>query len=1066
MALLITRLRSFSILCAALVWIAFSGGPILSAEFSWSWDVSGDLLGWEAVNFESTMVKDGQLRGTTRYDAQLISPLLSLEAGERRFLEFRLKSDTGGGGELFFRDQSEGFSGERQISFSILGDGQFHTYRVDLSAYAGWKGHVAQVRFDPLNPAGAKIALRGLRFVASESGNLVENGNFEWSDTAGGTPSAWIFEGLTLVLIAREESGHALRATGIAKGASIRSAMFELPETGAHRLALEWSGDVMPQVTVEIFNVFHESIGKHELKLSELITKDWHRAEAKLEVEPLAAYAQISLPVEMGRTLELISVSLLAEARPDAIAASATTSTSAPEVKAVPTFTALPKPAVCRLKYLPGRIPSLEIDGETVSPMHVLTMRTTAEMDERILENTRNAGIEVLWLNLPQGFAWKPDAAPDFSELDLRLAEVAAVHPEARIVLNVPLDPVYNPGMREWLNLYPDELARKDDGDTNVGGYRGSKIRAPSYASEVWLRDAGEAWRALIRHVRTGPHAGRVIGYVPISGISWEWFYWGSQSKDFLDYSAPFVRAFRSWLRQIYDGKIEALNRAWNRHYSSFDEITVPTRAERDNANPHLFLDPKTQGAVIDLHAFIAHLVSDDVLHFCRIVKEETQGESICGTYYGYVMYIGYAYFGVHSGHFALQKVLESPEIDFLMSPSRYGYRSLGDGTGFMTTVDACKLHGKLYIDQIDIRTFRGTGPSGQISRIPSLAGSVEVLRREFANCLVNGVAPQWYDFGNGWITGDQRLMQAVGQMKKIESELLHAPRQAVDPQHSIAVVVSETSILHCKVNSPIQNAAVNNQINPLNGMGIAWDAYLAGDLESIPDYPCYLFLNCFDLTAQQKRFIEEKLKRSGKVLVWIYAPGILEPVQGRPRAETSLDATRIAEVTGFDVRPVEDGSLLVQMDGAAKPLGTGMKAAGVVMNYGDSHVVTPRFGVFNGDVQGVYVENGGGALSVKKFSDWTSIYSAAPTLSSGLLREIARLAKVPVVNEQEKDVTYVSGNLFAVHSLSGGERSFFVGKDCLKVKELFSRSEYAVKDGRFKAVLEPGGTTLFLIER
>jgi hypothetical protein len=86
--------------------------------------------------------------------------------------------------------------------------------------------------------------------------------------------------------------------------------------------------------------------------------------------------------------------------------------------------------------------------------------------------------------------------------------------------------------------------------------------------------------------------------------------------------------------------------------------------------------------------------------------------------------------------------------------------------------------------------------------------------------------------------------------------------------------------------------------------------------------------------------------------------------------------------------------------------------------------------------------------------------------LPAALLRNIAKLANVPVINNYAGDVTYVSKNLFAVHSLSGGERVFIVGDKYKSAKELFSDQTYTVQNGKFTALVPPGGTLLFLLEK
>lgn len=229
---------------------------------------------------------------------------------------------------------------------------------------------------------------------------------------------------------------------------------------------------------------------------------------------------------------------------------------------------------VAKIKYLyGGQVPALEINGQTHTVMHM--MHGNAE--QKLIRLTRENGVDLIWLNVERGFGWNKGGPYDFSDLDRICVDLLNQYPDAYLVLNVPLDSVYNPGMREWNTQNPDELVKDHEGKTRIGGYSGATIEAPSYSSRVWMNDASDAWRALIRHIRSSSIGERVIGYVPISGISWEWFYWGAQSRDFVDYSRPATQDFQRWARAKY-GDIVRTNVAWKTTYANFEAIEIAER--------------------------------------------------------------------------------------------------------------------------------------------------------------------------------------------------------------------------------------------------------------------------------------------------------------------------------------------------------------------------------------------------------------------------------------------------------------------------------------------------------
>jgi hypothetical protein len=1299
----------------------------------WQWSEPGNFLGWEPVSFASAKVADKALQGVTNDFPRLTSPPLRIDAAQWVDLEFRLKTTTGGPGLLIFSRVGESRSDTRLISFSVIGDNQFHTYRVNLSSHPLWKDTIAQILFYPLLKAGAQIELQSLRFLPKNSGGLLTNGGFDLTDAGSGLPENWSFHGVKAETVAGEGAGQAVSIQSErAPKSEMQSAVFEFPTTGPHRLEFLFKNEASAlPLTCEVtyFDVFEHLLKTEKLALKVAAAPLWKSAAGTFSVPELAAYGRLSFQLAPASTVTLDDVNLNAlpptkapweegwranwimpvdaKALPDApryyrrafnvakasdltaakiqvtgddnarffvngrelpaganwenwqkidiydlkphlrdgenvVGVNTTnrpgsegvlaeldlqspvgkitintdsnwrtlvgdgvkpdwstpgfdvsgwsaarelgippilpwndlpahsdlglpmphqikvtafntpaqaesgqeitvqlefvpqsdgdhpsawklqlTAPNAPPDSAAFVFPPVPlnaaqwkrgtpvklrqtlqlpkylqageyslsasftfaatiegsvpgarhitlkplpaaSPPTAKVVYLPGDIPAFEINGQITPVMHVMTSGlATSGIRKEIIENGREQNLNLIWLNV-EGFDWNPDAPATFAAIDEAMAAVLEANPQAHIVLNVPLDPSRNAGMQKWLKLHPDQLIQNSEGSTGVSGYDGNVYKGQTYASfasQQWMTDASQSWRELIRHVRTSRFADRVIGYVPIAGPGAEWWYYGAQ-KDLIDYSEPFRHAFANWAKTQYGGNLALLNKTWNTQFADFDAIQLPSKAERLAAEHGLFLEPAKSGQAIDLTEFLQQVMADDILQFCRIVKEETQGGAICGTYYGYVMHLGRPYFGAQSGHYALAKVLASPDIDFLMSPSPYEDRGLGGASGYMTTIDSLKLYGKLYINQSDVRTFRAVGMTS--GKVETLKDSVSILQRQFADGVVNGAAVQWYDFGQGWIAGDKRLMQAVGQMRQIEKTLQRTPRETMDAPNSIAVITSEKSILYTKLDSWIQDAAVDHAQEQLNRTGAAWDSYLLSDLPKLGNYRTFLFLNCFDISDEQKKFIDENLKKDGNVLVWVNAAGIIRRQGGSTPAQATYDPQRVSEVTGFNLKQLPDGPLTARLVAGDHPLQRGITAGTV---YGSANITGTRFAAQDGVALGSFNDNDQTiALAVKRFDDWTSIYSAAPNLPAPLLRNIATLAKVPVVNVREGDVTYVSKNLFAVHNLTGGERVFRVDVRCKTAQDLFTEKTYPVQNGQFTATLAAGGTALFLL--
>ena len=66
---------------------------------------------------------------------------------------------------------------------------------------------------------------------------------------------------------------------------------------------------------------------------------------------------------------------------------------------------------------------------------------------------------------------------------------------------------------------------------------------------------------------------------------------------------------------------------------------------------------------------------------------------------------------------------------------------------------------------------------------------------------------------------------------------------------------------------------------------------------------------------------------------------------------------------------------------------------------------------------------NGKAGLVVRRFADWTSVYSAAPLTCPGVLRALARAAGVHLYCDRD-DALYVNNRYLGIHAQHGGRRT------------------------------------------
>ncbi len=735
-----------------------------------------------------------------------------------------------------------------------------------------------------------------------------------------------------------------------------------------------------------------------------------------------------------------------------------------------------------KIEWLNGQVPALSINGE-VSPLMAYNV-LDAGVREDFVPHIRDVGLHLYAIAFA-GTNWRGDGDYDFAgqagdksptfvgtnlSIDDLLGRLVKADPQAHVILTVQVDNTMAKGLTPWVDKHPEEVARDEAGNTILTPWPGwQKSRLPCFASKVWLKDTADMLRALARHIGSGPYADRVIAYQPVGGITAEWHYWGATCQEFLDYSRPFQVAFQEWAKRKYDGNLEMLNQSWHKQFASFDEVCIPTKSERLRTDIGDLLDPQRSQYVIDYVQCVSDVVSDAIIYFCKAIKDETGGRSLTGVYYGYTLFVCGPYLQHLTGHFALEKVLDSPYVDYVISPPRYLDRGVGGASGFMIPEGSVKLHKKLYYCEPDIRTFCSTEPEAA-KEAHTLEDTEAVLEREFGRTLVAGCGVRWYDFGQAWIAKDVRLMQVLGRLLSIERECQGVNRATLCGEHSIAVIASERSMSYAGVASAI-SSQLDYAYACFSRTGVGADFFLLEDLDKIPeDYRCYVIEGALCITDEQKTMIAKRLKRNGNVVVWEYAPGITD---GR-----RISVDNVSEITGFKMGVLGRRlALRVKIDGAKHKILTYLPGP---ITYGEYEYQTSlaengmmakddRVNLVlyaeDGEVVGMLKGTGKAGLAVKKFKDWTSIYSSAGSLPPALLRGIAEYAGLPVANAFAGDITYVSDRLVVVHTVAGGQRQLNFGPKVSKVRELIRKTESPVTEGHLVVKLDPRSTYFFLAE-
>lgn len=649
---------------------------------------------------------------------------------------------------------------------------------------------------------------------------------------------------------------------------------------------------------------------------------------------------------------------------------------------------------------------------------------TWEEMPQHNLAVFCERGVRMYQLDISFEQMWKKDGTMDISMAQRQIRGLLEVCPEAavffRLHVNAPF--WWLDEHREELVLYADTMAlpQVEYGLQSPLFGDPRAMERVSLASEKWLQESSKMTASFCQQLSKTPEGRAVIGIQAACGVYGEWHYWGFVENE-PDVSEAMTQRFRKWAKEKYQNESN-LQAAWQDETVTFASIEVPDVATRASTRG-IFRHPQTEKYAADYFRNQHEMVADQIIHFCKIIKENWSRPIITGTFYGYF----FSLFGreVAGGHLELRKILESEYVDYLSAPQSYGPKARKNGEVYRSRglLTSCRLNEKLWLDEMDIEPNLHYFYLKDVDKY--LSAGRAVTRRNMTYSLLKGMGLWFYDYGISGVEFDDFHLKYMGVsgwwdhpevMKDIAAikEIVEARIAAEKPFTSDADVlfIGDTESCYHTASLPGKNPLLELSMDWASlaafRTGVAFDAIHLGDLEKVDweQYKVVVFGNTYQLSDSQKAFIKNRVAKDNRQLVWTYAPAYI--------TADSLDIAALSAVVGMELKQIElqdTVRLRLAKEPAQFLAGQNRLTCEVAKK-----PFAPAFALAEDRVRplGYYQENGEVAIASKEMEGYTSWYIGAPAKEeqNNILRYILHQGKAHRYTDDPTAVVYAGWGL------------------------------------------------------
>ncbi|MBO7327731.1 MAG: beta-galactosidase [Lentisphaeria bacterium] len=625
------------------------------------------------------------------------------------------------------------------------------------------------------------------------------------------------------------------------------------------------------------------------------------------------------------------------------------------------------------------------------------------------------------------------------------------LNPDAKIILSIGLHPYW-----QFTKDYPEETWIGKNGKPVYGtgihineslgpDKRSNRYSWPSYQSEILKAHYKEQITNIINGLKKAKLSKAIVGIHIAGGHD------NQMVVTHFDYSKPAIKAFRKFLKEEYK-TVEALRKAWNNPTVTFENAQPPVFSGSDDC-----LNPEKEKNYIDFfkfNKFAGWRMADEMGEHAR----KMMGKDVFT-----MRWCMGPYSGNPGSSLDIYDFLTKQKFDILVAQAPYNLRPPSSPTVPRVPLDSFHLHGKMYTDEFDIRTWCAA-PSWE-KEIMSIGWGLmidfpmwQAANRKLAGSMfANGMGFWYLDMAPGWFNHPQ-ILEDIKQVNEIGNQLANMKPSGWKPD--TAFVIDDDQMFLRNLPSPEwmfdMTQLVAEQQNKLGSASVPYACYSLNDLINNPElaksFKVLIFASMYYIDAPRQKLLDS-LKNNNRTLIFLSGTGRLggaEKGSGFKVAATKRTTKhQISTLPGVNYLLISSYANLKDPHPEVTPAWYDyMKKVYAIPRKGDK--VLARF-EFNNEA----------AIVERKNKNWKSVYIGEPgSLSPDYFNHLVREAGAYAVSTPGFQCV-TDGNFMMLHSMVNGKRELRLpGK--VNVKNVFNDREYKNTD-RLTINAEAGSTYWFI---